>query len=200
MVNARAMTDELNKFSKKLDRIESLIGAIVSPLSSDSKRIVGEHSSNDNNNPHASPQCDRPGSCQCERPAATQKPSDAELLDLLLILQGLRSKFIDHELLYDPVWNMAIDLMLAKLRGERVSVSSACLASGVPETTALRYLAIMQERNLVERYPDPHDKRRTFVQISKQGEEVVTACLDRVRCLIAAFNHNFDRMLPVTNG
>lgn len=109
-----------------------------------------------------------------------------DVLDVLIILQGLRSKYIHYELLFDPVWNMLLDLSMAKLRGVRVSVSSACLASGVPETTALRYLTIMQDRGLVERYPDPRDKRRTFVQVSREGEGLVLEYVEKARSLIAA--------------
>ncbi len=52
----------------------------------------------------------------------------------------LRARFFDGELFADPAWDMLLDLTAARVEARRVSVTSLCIASGVPPTTALRWI------------------------------------------------------------
>ena len=45
-------------------------------------------------------------------------------------------------------------------------VTSACIGAAVPTTTALRWLALLEERGLIVREADPTDARRIFVRLS----------------------------------
>lgn len=110
--------------------------------------------------------------------------SDTQLLDFLILSQNLRRKFFEPEVLSEAAWNMLTDLMMAQLRGERVSVSSACLASGAPETTALRYLNIMRDHGLVRRLPDPADKRRVHIEITSKGAKAMSRYLAKARAIL----------------
>ena len=47
----------------------------------------------------------------------------------------LRARFFDGELFADPTWDMLLDLTAARVEHTRVSVTSLCIASGVPPTT-----------------------------------------------------------------
>src|SRR3546814_1454123 len=66
---------------------------------------------------------------------------------------------LDSELFGEPAWDMLLDLYAAALEGRRLSVSSSCLAAGVPPTTALRWQRLLVERELVERVPDLEDNK-----------------------------------------
>src|SRR5689334_15784987 len=64
-------------------------------------------------------------------------------LDVLKTIIRFRHKRNHHwpdELFFDPAWDMMLDLLRAEVTCERVSVTSVCLASGVPQSTALRWL------------------------------------------------------------
>lgn len=56
-----------------------------------------------------------------------------------------------------------LDLYTAHVRGQQISISSATIAAAVPPTTALRYIEALQRHGLVERRPDPEDRRRWYL-------------------------------------
>ena len=77
-----------------------------------------------------------------------------------------RARFFDEDLFGEPAWDMLLDFYIAYVVGRRISVTSACIASNVPHTTALRWLDVMEERGLLDRTPDRHDKRRTWIALT----------------------------------
>jgi hypothetical protein len=78
----------------------------------------------------------------------------------------LRARFFDGELFADPAWDMLLDLTAARAEHTRVSVTSLCIASGVPPTTALRWISQMTQAGLLERVEDESDRRRAFIALS----------------------------------
>ncbi len=62
----------------------------------------------------------------------------------------------------EPAWDILLDLYINNGRLRTISISSACLASAVPATTALRHILELEKRMLVARYRHPDD-RRVFV-------------------------------------
>jgi DNA-binding MarR family transcriptional regulator len=61
---------------------------------------------------------------------------------------------------------MLMDLLRAAERRRKISVSSLTLASRVPATTALRQIALLKSRAMIETEPDPFDKRRVHVRLT----------------------------------
>ena len=59
----------------------------------------------------------------------------------------------------------------ARLEQAHVSVSSLCIASAVPPTTALRWIRTLTDKALVERRADPHDGRRIFIALADDAAE-----------------------------
>lgn len=80
-----------------------------------------------------------------------------------------RAKFIDTDLLGEPVWDIMLDLFINTLEGHSVSVTSACIASGAPATSGLRYLDLLQRTGFIERLPAKHDKRVKYIALTRQG-------------------------------
>lgn len=67
----------------------------------------------------------------------------------------------------DPAWAILLDLFEAYHAQRSRCVKSACIASGVPATTALRHLAIMENEGLLFRRADLCDKRRTLIGLTE---------------------------------
>lgn len=84
----------------------------------------------------------------------------------LLRARRMRADFLPGDLFADPAWDMLLDLYAARLDHERVSVSSLCIASGVPPTTALRHIKTLTDTGVVLRQQDPHDGRRVFIALA----------------------------------
>src|SRR3546814_12784439 len=84
------------------------------------------------------------------------KPADAATLESaqvrdLLRARRLRDDFLPADLFADPAWDMLLDLLAARLEHGRVSVSSLCIASAVPPTTALRWIRRLTATDCVDR-------------------------------------------------
>jgi DNA-binding MarR family transcriptional regulator len=84
-----------------------------------------------------------------------------------------RVKYLPASLFADPAWDMLLELYQASLRQYRVPISSLCIASGVPATTALRWMQTLEAKGLIVRCPDPYDGRRFFMALSSLGENAV---------------------------
>ncbi len=85
-----------------------------------------------------------------------------------------RSKiFQSDELFGEPAWDILLDLFIAAKERRRVSVTSACIGSAVPSTTALRWITILERGGLLMREADPGDARRVYVRLSPRGYEAM---------------------------
>lgn len=91
-----------------------------------------------------------------------------------------RQEIFSSELFADPAWDILLDLFVADAERRPVCVSSACIASGVPSTTALRWIKKLEEQRLIERHADAHDGRRQFVSLTRTGRAQVREWLDHM--------------------
>lgn len=73
------------------------------------------------------------------------------------------------ELFGEPSWDILLDLFIAQGRERPVSVSSACIASTTPQSTALRYVGLLEKVGLVRRAKDPRDGRRQYLELTETG-------------------------------
>jgi DNA-binding MarR family transcriptional regulator len=80
-----------------------------------------------------------------------------------------RSEFFRSELFADPAWDILLDLARAKLEGQRICISSLCVAAAVPPTTALRWINSLTAEGLLTKMRDPVDARRVFVTLSESA-------------------------------
>jgi hypothetical protein len=114
---------------------------------------------------------------------AVERPTD-ELESRLVALarseydsRRKRAEFISGDMLGEPAWDILLDLFIQTSSARKVSIKSACKASASPDTTALRWLAILESRGLVERQASSGDKRVHFVRLSETGNLAVSAWL-----------------------
>lgn len=77
--------------------------------------------------------------------------------------------FGTNELFAEPAWDMLLDLFIAAKERRQISVTSACVGAAVPSTTALRWIAVLEQHGLVRRHADSRDARRIFVELTALG-------------------------------
>lgn len=92
---------------------------------------------------------------------------------LMMEVRKKRDGIFGSQLFEDPAWNMLLDLHVSTQAGKVVTVSDLCLASGASATTALRRLSTLLELGLIERLPDPVDRRRVLVKQTPKCREAM---------------------------
>jgi hypothetical protein len=110
-----------------------------------------------------------------ERLARAVRPPlpDPRLLRRIIRQRQLRARFFDGDLFADPAWDMLLDLAAARAEHKRVSVTSLCIASGVPPTTALRWIGQLTESGLLQRIEDDTDRRRAFITLTDRAADAM---------------------------
>ena len=78
-------------------------------------------------------------------------------------------------------WDIMLDLYCARARSVQISVSAACYGAGCPQTTALRWVALLQEKGLIQRQPDETDKRRAWLTLTERGVSEIESNLASLR-------------------
>jgi hypothetical protein len=111
---------------------------------------------------------------------AGEESAKVDLLGRVVKARALRTRIFGDGLFSDPVWDMLLDLSIARLLGKRIFVTSLCIASGVPMATALRRIDDLEAGGLVTRVRDVSDARRIFVDLTDDGFAKMQVYLDRV--------------------
>lgn len=101
----------------------------------------------------------------------------------VLRARRMRDRYFNGDFFADPAWDMMLDLLAARLEGQRVAVSSLCIAAAVPPTTALRWIKLLSEHGLFVRSADPQDGRRVYIALSDEAAASLGAYLRAVQRL-----------------
>ena len=96
---------------------------------------------------------------------------DPRLVRRIIRQRQLRARFFEGDLFSDPAWDMLLDLTAARAEHLRVSVTSLCIASAVPPTTALRWINQMIDMGLMQRLSDETDRRRAFIALTDKAAD-----------------------------
>jgi hypothetical protein len=114
---------------------------------------------------------------------AVSADEDTSLLALakeMLRERQMRARHFPDAHFAEPVWMILLDLFIHAETGVDVSVSSACIGSGVPPTTALRHLSSMVSQGQVDRVPHPSDGRQIQVRLSPSARGAMRTYLSAV--------------------
>lgn len=87
----------------------------------------------------------------------------------ILRLRRRREAFFGSDLFGEPAWDMLLELYATELAGRRKSVSGLCSVSGVPSTTALRWIRMLENAGWIARMADPVDGRRSFLSLTAKA-------------------------------
>lgn len=94
--------------------------------------------------------------------------------------QSRNKAFSDDDLFGEPAWDILLDLYIHQARSDSVSVKSACIGSGAPATTALRWLHVLETKGMVCSADDPTDSRRRLLRLTAEGYECMTRYLEGI--------------------
>lgn len=100
----------------------------------------------------------------------------------------IRPPFGD-QLYGEPGWDLLLDLYLRQKTDSRSSVTSACIGSRAPHTTALRYVATLCDAGWLERVVDEADRRRNWLSLTPEAEAQLDRYFDR---LLATLEQGID--------
>lgn len=78
-------------------------------------------------------------------------------------------------LMGEPAWDILLALFFEE--PDTLTVSSLCYGSGVPQTTALRWVSVLVSQGLVERTKHHRDGRIVLVSLSDKGRVIMERCL-----------------------
>ena len=154
------LTEQVSQIAQKLDRLSPTSGPSVSTSTS----------AFDFSDDTASGTED--GSARLVRAMRPALP-DPRLIRRVIRQRQLRARFFDGDLFADPAWDILLDLTAARAEHLRVSVTSLCIASGVPPTTALRWIGQMTDAGLLLRVDDEADRRRAFIALSDKSADAM---------------------------
>jgi DNA-binding MarR family transcriptional regulator len=94
--------------------------------------------------------------------------------------RGLRPTTLAASMFGEPAWDLLLDLYIREKTGARSSVTSACIGSRVPHTTALRHIAAMSKAGWIVRIPDEGDKRRFWLALSPMAVKKLDGHFDNL--------------------
>ncbi|HET6526842.1 MarR family winged helix-turn-helix transcriptional regulator [Sphingopyxis sp.] len=145
--------DRVQQIEAEVGRLSRLVTQLMAESGSRSETMglpVGSH---------------RYGSRLAAAPLSFDRARARMVREIIRDRRKREQRFSAH-LLADPGWDMLLDLYAAHYEGQKVSISSLCIAASVPATTALRWMKTMEEDGHFVREHDPYDRRRVFIAIS----------------------------------
>lgn len=104
---------------------------------------------------------------------STQSGPDEARIRRLLKLRASRNDIFGERLFHDPAWDILLELYAAGLAGKNETVSNICIASGVPSTTAIRWIRHLEENGWIFRTDDADDGRRCFLFLTRKAEAAI---------------------------
>ena len=117
-------------------------------------------------------------------------PDHQRLVKVARIIHSLRrerTRLFPADLFGEPSWDILLSLYIAEREGFRMQVSAVCGESGVPETTALRWIERLKQVDLIKKVPAPVDGRVWYVELTSEGlwrtEEMLRSASKQIEAL-----------------
>lgn len=107
-----------------------------------------------------------------------------EIFRLERELRSVRSGIFPAGYFADVAWDVMVDLFVAGSERRKLSIADLAERNRVPLSTLLRYLAVMEEDELIYRIPDHHDKRRVFIKLTPVAEEKLKHSADAAKSVL----------------
>jgi DNA-binding MarR family transcriptional regulator len=91
----------------------------------------------------------------------------------------------------DPSWDLLLELLVAEKTETPISVKTACLATAVPNTTAVRCLRELERQGVVYRERDREDRRRTNIRLSETSAKLLEQLVDDFSNSVGGSQYSF---------
>ena len=122
-----------------------------------------------------------------ETPVADgHRPIDLDRISLARSISAARRRLNDHleaSLFANPGLDIMLFLFAEGADGATVTTNACCAAAGVPRTTALRWIKLLQDRGLVHGSDDISDRRVTMLALSTVGRETIRLWLGEIAAI-----------------
>jgi hypothetical protein len=92
-----------------------------------------------------------------------------------------RARYLPQNLFAEPAWDILLDLFVNGVRDRAISITSACIAGGIPATTGLRWLGLLEKEGLLIRETSGEDARVTWVRLSDHGMNAMRSYIAEAR-------------------
>lgn len=165
------LTEQVGQIAQKLEQLSST----TMPLSADQGSASAFRFEGSDYGGKLETKHDARGEDNSERLVRASRPPlpDPRLVRKIIRQRQLRARFFEGDIFADPAWDMLLDLTAARAEHVRVSVTSLCIASGVPPTTALRWIGQMTDVALMQRVDDETDRRRAFIALTDKAADAM---------------------------
>ncbi len=123
--------------------------------------------------------------------------ADAKLVVLARSIMSARRRLGSHfeaALFANPGLDIMLFLFAEGLHGATVTTNACCAAAGVPRTTALRWIKLLQDRGLVLGSDDISDRRVTMLALSGSGRDTIRTWLSEIVALPLRHDEVPDRL------
>lgn len=111
------------------------------------------------------------------------------IIDVLLRLREVRQEILPSQASDEVSWTILLDVYQSMKQEEHAASLSSLMISRTSASTALRRVHDMIESGLLERSPDPDDRRRYFTHLTKKGWDAVEQYLAFAEHLLDAYRH-----------
>ena len=145
--------------------------------------------------------CLRPNqSCQAAapaRPTTGAPPRLPESLPMLAIIKLMQTDRRTRDRLFpscaagDAAWQIILFVFEQQLLGRPVSITSACHATTLPQTTALRKIDDLVEAGQLCRVAASNDRRRVLLKVTPAGEERIMNYIEALHAQISTVAQGF---------
>lgn len=82
-------------------------------------------------------------------------------------------------ILGDPAWDILIELYISDIAGAQLYASVVGAEAGIPQSTALRWIAVLEKDGLVRRRDDVFDRRRQWVGLTPSARKILDRYFSR---------------------
>lgn len=82
---------------------------------------------------------------------------------------------------FSPLWPIIFSLYCMKAKNNKISVSDVPNLIGIPSTTSMRYLDILETENIIFKEQDNKDKRRHWIMLTEKGSSLAEIALMKFR-------------------
>lgn len=93
--------------------------------------------------------------------------------EIEIAIRAIRRSYFPRTYFSDGLWDILLELHGAEQDAGPIAVTNVGLEVGIPLATALRYIKRLEQDGYVSREPDPQDKRRFFISLTKAGRALM---------------------------